>query len=193
MKKNLSILGVAVLAVVAILSPLALQAQSLGHAWVIQNLILPPATTNSYPPYGPNAIFIGVSDIGNLGLQLESIVPTNNLSTNLSGPIVFTFAKTVDGIVPESTPSVVIALTSNNNWFTVNAANGLYNTNGYSSTGYQSIASICTNLVCPDAAGYFLESIVSTNQGVNSATNIISIAEMPKAAKVEAIPSTTRN
>ena len=158
------------------------EAQSLGQQVVLANVTLAPSTTNSYTPGTPNQIFIGTSDIDYLGVGLGTAVATNSASTNLPGTITVRLAKTVDGAsIIENTPSIVLTL--------ANTTASYYNT----TNGITLYSGMFTNLDVHGCAGLFLTSLENTNLGVNSATNTVLFKILAKAAKNEAIPSTTKN
>lgn len=152
-------------------------AQSLGQQVILNSDQLTPATTQTFTPGGTNQIFIGTSDEDYLGLSLQSVVITNGTQTNLPGTITLGLASTVDGIAPNGTTV----------YFTLNSTNYYSPTN----VGLPS----CTNFVLDShgMAGWFVMSLAETNAGVNSATNLVSLKLLNKAAKTEAIPSTTKN
>ncbi len=169
-------------ALCASLATESVEAQSLGQQVVLANVTLPPATTNTYTPFSTNQIFIGTSDLDNLGVGIGTAVATNSASTNLPGTITVRLAKSVDGTaIVENTPSIVLTL-ANTTASYYNATNGI--------TWY---SGMFTNLDVHGCAGLFITSLENTNLGVNSATNTVLFKILAKAAKTEAIPATTKN
>jgi hypothetical protein len=93
---------------------------ALGLFSPLNSVALSPVSTNAYAVGGTNQVFIGTADSDFIGLQFISVIQTNTsapFTTNLTGNITLRLAKTVDGVTPETTPSIILVLNSSSNTY----------------------------------------------------------------------------
>lgn len=157
-------------------------AQSLGlqNQWPFTPLAVPGMTTNQFPAGTSQQVFIGTSDVDFIGLQLSSITGTNQTSPSVPETISVTYAKSANGLSPDTSTVSTMTLTAKT---------------AVASTNFPA-------LLTPDSASFVLDvhgmagiyilSVTSTN-AANTATNYVSLQSFAKAQKVESVPSSYRN